>query len=190
MYRIYDVEEVRYAGGAESARLNYEIMSHVVDSFPSVQGYTYVMHRSQRFEGSDSWEALDTWSVRKDHREVVVSEGNIAFVKMRFPVTVDNRWNGNTFNTLAEDEYGFENIGDPLEIDGTTFDKTVTVEQESNEDFIVFLDSRREVYASGVGLVFKETIQFNYCTEDACLGQQRIDSGIEMRLSIKEYGKH
>jgi hypothetical protein len=70
------------------------------------------------------------------------------------------------------------------------FDNTFTVEQEQNEDFFVFNDERREVYARDIGLVYKKVVQLGYCTDDHCLGQQKIDHGFEMKLVIKQYGKH
>lgn len=188
-YQIYSVQEVHYLSGSEPLTLNYELMSVVADSFPSPDGqYIYVIHRSTRENASTAWQALDTWSVRKEDSRVTVSEGNTPFVKMIFPVREGTRWNGNTFNTLGDDEYELKSAGQPLEVNGMTFEKTATVEQERNEDLIVFRDVRSEVYAFGVGLVKKEIIQFHYCTDDACLGQQVIDEGIEMKMDIKEYG--
>lgn len=191
VYQVYSVNEIRYSAIAEPETLAYELMTEVVDSFPSPQGqYTYVIHRSRRSTETDPWEALDTWSARKDNSEAIVSEGNTAFVKVIFPIRSGTRWNGNAFNTLENDEYELKDIDQPFEVNGMTFEKTLTVEQERNEDFIVFRDERQEVYALDVGLVYKVITQLNYCTDDNCRGQQKIDSGIEMKLVIKQYGKH
>lgn len=190
LYHIYSVHEIHHSSGAEPLVLNYQLKTAVVDSFASASGqYTYVLHRYHRLDDGGVWEPLDTWSLRKDHREVIVSEGNTPFVKIRFPVTGSMRWNGNALNTMAEDEYAFTDLHEPWQVEGMNFEKTVTVEQERNEDLIVFRDERREVYAREVGLVYKEIIQLHYCTDDACLGQQKIDEGIEMTVSIKEYGR-
>lgn len=188
LYQIYSVQETRYSG-AQEENLNYELLTAVVDSFPSVDGqYTYVIHRSRRTAETDAWTLAETWSARKAHSEVIVSEGSTPFVKIKFPVSENTRWNGNAFNTLGVDEYAIHAIGAPREFNGMIFDQTIEVDQEHNEDFIVFRDERTEVYALGVGLVYKETLQLNYCTEDACLGQQKITEGITMKMAIKEYG--
>jgi len=191
IYHVYTVHEIRYHSAGEPVVLNYELMSEVVDSFPSANGqYTYVIHRYRRAEESGLWEPLDTWSARVDQKEVIVSEGNTPFVKIMFPVNTSTRWDGNALNAIGSDTYTFIDIHQPLEIGGMNFEKTVTVEQERNEDVIVFWDERVEVYALEVGLVYKEITQLNYCTDDACLGQQKIDEGIKMKVAIKEYGKH
>jgi hypothetical protein len=187
-YRIYRVQEVHYING-DPQTLQYELMTQVVDSFPSNgQELTYVIYRSKRAGESDPWEALDTWSARKDNMRAVVFEGNTPFVKLAFPVRAGVRWNGNGFNTLGEDEYELKDVGQSQELNGLIFSTTATVEQERNDDIIVFRDERREVYARGVGLVSSETVQLHYCTDDFCLGQQVIDEGLELKMEIKEYG--
>jgi hypothetical protein len=189
-YYLYTVDEIRYSGVDEPRVLNYEIMTHIADSFPSSSGlHTYVIHRSRRDAGSQPWEPLDTWSVKRNDREVIVSEGNTAFVKLKFPVAEGASWNGNAQNTLGVDDYAIRDTGKPVEIAGTTFENTITVEQEQNTDVIVFRDERREIYAKDVGLIYKEVVQLHYCTDDNCLGQQKIESGVEMKIAIKEYGK-
>lgn len=191
-YQVYSVTEKVYSAGESDPVISqYEIMAEVVDSFPSGdREHTYVVHRSRRASEATVWQELDTWSVRKDQYRVVVAEGNTSFVKMTFPASELNRWNGNTFNTMGEDEYEMRRVGQPMELNGMTFEKTLTVEQERNEDLIVFRDVRTEVYARGAGLVYTEVIQLNYCTDDHCLGQQKIDHGVELKMEIKAYGQH
>jgi hypothetical protein len=127
--------------------------------------------------------------VRKDGNEFVVTEGNVPFVKLKLPYSAMHRWDGNTYNSLGIDEYGYEKIAVSEVVNGISFENTVQVEQELNDDAIVFRDERKEIYAAGVGLVYKEIIQLHYCTDDACLGQQKVDEGKEMKMVIRAYGK-
>lgn len=190
VYQIYTVEEVHYAGAASPLKLTYELLTEVVDSFPSAGGtYTYVIHRSKRVMNSEDWQLLDTWSVRRDGNSIILSEGNTAYVKLRFPLKEGNTWNGNAFNSLGEDQYTLRHVRQPFQANDFSFSSTVTVEQEFNEDRIVFRDERKEVYAEDVGLVYREIVQLDYCTDDACLGQQKVDEGIEMKMTIIGYGK-
>ena len=110
-------------------------------------------------------------------------------MKIRFPLKNENTWNGNVFNSIGEDEYILRDIDQPLELNGNSFANTITVEQEYNDDDIVFRDERKEIYGRDAGLVYKEIIQLHYCTDNSCLGQQQIDHGIEMKMVIREYGK-
>jgi len=189
-FQIYSVEETLHSIGSDPLTLHYEIRTQVVDSFPSGNSqYTYVVHRSRRDSGSDQWQPLDTWSARQEDNQWVVTESNVPYVKIKYPLTLQNAWNGNVFNSRGFDEYAYTDIGKKMEFNGIPFESTLTVEQEMNDDVIVFRDERKEIYALRVGLVYKEIVQLNYCTADACLGQQKVDHGVEMKMTISAYGK-
>ena len=175
---IYNVSETIYSEVAAPAEASYKLRLLVSDSIANSAGsYTYIVSRARQTSGQSIWTAIDTWSVRKDDREVIVTEGNTSFKKLMFPVGNGLTWNGNEYNTLGEDEYvmnEFTNEGDP---GGMTFENTIRVEQEFNEDFIVYLDEREELYTKNVGLVRQSITQLNYCTTENCIGQQKIKSG-------------
>lgn len=190
LYQIYEVHEKRYYPAAAVQESTYELKTEVTDSFPSANGiFTYIIHRSTRFLPSDAWQPVDTWSVRRHESEVVVTEGNTPYVKIRLPYLIANTWDGNAYNTLGADEYMFNEVDVARDFDGISFNRTVLVEQEYNDDPIVFRDEREEIYAAEAGLVYKKLIQLRYCTDDACLGQQKIEEGTEMTMVIREYGK-
>ena len=188
VYQIYDVQSREYfSTGMEE--LTYEMKAEVTDSFPSGNTYTYIIHRSTRSSSDEPWAPLDTWSVRRHHPEIIVTEGNTPFVKMKSPYVADMAWDGNAYNNLGKDEYLLHEVDIPRELNGMSFGKTLSVEQEWNDDPIVYRDERQEIYARGVGLIYKRTVQLHYCTHDACLGQQKVEEGTEMTMVIKEYGK-
>ena len=189
-FQVYDVTETRYSLSEDPVQVSYQLRAEVVDSFPTINNlYTYVIRREKRATASDPWQPVDTWSAREENGQIIVSEGNTPYVKFSSPLAAENVWDGNAYNTFGEDQYRYTGIAIPMDLNGMTFDNTITVEQEDNEDAIVFRDERKEVYALHLGLVYKELIQLNYCTDDVCLGQQMIDQGIEIRMVIKDYGK-
>lgn len=187
-FKIYSVNEIRFSEFSQPETLAYELKTEVVDSFPSGNKLIYVIHRSIRDTENDPWQFLDTGSAWSTEREIVQQEGSIPFVKLVFPVKKGNRWNGNTYNTLGADEYEVTAQQKEEIVDGTTFEQTVTVQQEDNDDIIVFQDRRTEKYARGIGLVFKEMTQLHYCTDDNCLGQQKIDEGVILKQILKAHG--
>jgi hypothetical protein len=188
-YQIYKVDSTGHSEVAGTVTIAYELMTVVTDSFPNPEGsFTFVISRYKRTDSSSPWLDYDTWSARINDREVVVNEGNVPFVKLTFPVKADNAWNGNKFNSLGEDEYEIVDFQQPFSTTNTTFDNAATVQQENNDDFIVFLDQRKEVYARDAGLVYKEITQLTYCVEDNCRGQQIIESGIVYKQELIEYG--
>jgi hypothetical protein len=188
-FQRYHVDEIRYSAVAEPETLEYELLHHVVDSFQNAEGHAiYVIHRSIRDNDTASWQFLETWSVRVNESEVVVIEGNISYTRLLFSASEGTVWDGNRYNNLGEDEYQITAFDKPLAVDDITFDKTLTVEQELNDDPIVFTDLRSEMYARDVGLVLKETTQLRFCQQQTCGGDQLIESGLIYKQRIVEYG--
>lgn len=189
IFHVYDVEETTYSGAVEPETTVYQVRVEVTDSFPNADNtFTYVLFRSKRLSPADAWEAIDTWSARIENDQVVVSEGNISYVRLAFPLRKGSSWDGNMFNDLGEDEYHVTAFDEPVTAGGTTFERTLIVNQEMNDDLIVFLDERQEVYARNVGLVAREFRQLHFCTDDHCRGQQQIESGKVFKQELIEYG--
>ncbi|HEY9044313.1 MAG TPA: hypothetical protein VIN08_00370 [Ohtaekwangia sp.] len=187
-YLVYDVTETTYTLSQPSTQ-NYQLKIAIIDKFLSTDGdSTFVIHRSKRNTDIDAWSYIDTWSVRSNSREVVTDEENIAYVKLKFPVANNSTWDGNVYNTLGEDEYEMSDVKTAQTFNEKTFNDCITVIQNDNQDYIVYLDQRKEVYAAQVGLVYKETTQLKYCTQDNCLGQQQVESGIIYKQTISTYG--
>ena len=188
-YQRYRVDEIRYSQVAEPETLRYELKEVVVDSFVNAsKSIVYVIQRSTRADENSEWQFLETWSARKNTESAISVEGNTAYEKLSFPLNKGASWDGNEFNDLGEDSYAVTDYDVSSDVNGTTFDKTLTVEQEFNEDPIVYTDLRTEVYARGVGLIKKETTQLVFCQSQTCPGNELIESGVIYKQEIMEYG--
>ncbi len=198
MFHLYDVTETVYTLGNPTT-YTYELKTIVSDSFLNgQQNFTYVINRFRRSNENETWQPLDTWHTYKTEREVVVSEGNTPFVVLTFPLAAKSRWNGNRYNTIInpttktnEDLYTLERRDDQAILDnGSTVKNCIVINQEDNQEFIVFLDQRKEIYAAGIGLVQKEKTGLSYCNDQDrdCIGKQIVDEGIIYKQVLREYG--
>jgi hypothetical protein len=177
-YQEYAVTEVVYTLG-EPDTAEYTLKVSIADAFLNDEGdSTYVLYRSKRTAKETSWAYLDTWSVRRGDQEIILNEENTPYVKLRFPVRAGAQWDGNAYNIQGRQDYRLDSLGVTRTFGGEQFDDCLTVVQSDNEDFIVFLDQRREVYAHDIGLVYKKTTQLYYCTQPACLGDQVVERGV------------
>lgn len=189
-YQIYDVEETVYSEVSLPEKEIFQLLTEVADSFPNEKGTTtYVIRRSTRVNENAPWALLDTWSARMEEDELVINEGNIPFVKLAIPLKSGRTWDGNKYNTQKEDVYKVKAIEKSYEVNNRSFNNIVIIEQEHEDDPIVFTDLREEVYAEDVGLVYKEVTQLHYCTKEFCLNDQIIEYGIEYKQTIREYGR-
>jgi len=100
-------------------------------------------------------------------------ENNLRFMKLRFPIFEGFEWKGNSFietgsinspvRYLADWTYQYQNVGAPFTINGKTYPNTITILQRDevvpegpfNPQFFKQYDYSIEVYAQGVGLVYK-----------------------------------
>lgn len=201
-YFVYDVEETKYTSEDGQEDFLYQAKVAVVDSFQnSTGGTTYVMHYSIKNEDDGDFEYQDTWSARIESSQVVVSEGNISYIKLAFPLASGRQWNGNALNTLGGEEscgddttfscdiYEIGNTGFQFSYNDEIWDETIEVIQNNNTDLIVKQDVRKEIYVRNIGLVYKESTILEYCTVGSCIGQQQIEKGSVLKQTLISYGK-
>ncbi|MCU0405237.1 MAG: hypothetical protein MUE99_11895 [Chitinophagaceae bacterium] len=100
-------------------------------------------------------------------------ENNLRFMKLRFPIIEGFEWKGNSFidvssinssvRYLADWTYVYQDVGQPATINGITYPNTITVLQRDeveppgpfNPQFFKQYDYSIEIYALGIGLVYK-----------------------------------
>lgn len=188
-YIDYEVEDIDYNIQGTIDTANYELRVMVADSFVSQSGdLRYEIHRLTRESAMDNWQFQTAWTAYVNGYNAVQIEENIPFIKLSFPLVNGLSWNANAMNIMDEDIYTADSL-DFTFITGSdsVINNTVTVVQNDNQEFITQQDKRYEIYARHIGLIKKEELLFNYCTDDDCLGQQIIENG---RLYKQEYITH
>lgn len=154
-YRARDLVDAEIVDG--TGRKSFRIirsMTNLAGTNPYVPAYT--------FEATP--ESVD-W--------IEYKENNLRFMKLRFPIIEGFQWKGNSFidasslnspvRYLAGWEYQYQDIGKPFTVNGKTYPNTLTILQRDevvpegpfNPQFFKQYDYSIEVYAQGIGLIYK-----------------------------------
>ena len=191
VFQVYDIHKVAYALSVPTER-NYHLKTVLGDSVDRGDGtYSYVQYHYERESANQNWIYVATWAVQADERELIVSEGNTGYLNYKFPLAKGYSWNGNAYNNGEADEYIMEDIKVSQVIGNENFSDCIVINQNDNQDFVVYLDQRKEIYARNVGLVSKAVRQLHYCTDSnsGCLGQQVVEEGVEYTQTLVSHGE-
>ena len=186
---IYDVTEQRFSLTAPPVTSTYQLKETVGARYTDVLGKpAFRLQRFRRANAQANWQTDSLWTARTDSRAAIRTENGADFVKLIFPVVERGRWNGNELNRFADDTYELRNVNKPYSVGSQAFAETATVLQQ-NDSTLVSQDKRIEVYARQIGLVYKETVQLQFCSSTpSCVGKAQIDFGIRRYIRIMSYG--
>ncbi len=178
LYREYLVQQINYAadGSIDSSSWYYK---EIQGAWTLDESGDSVM-TIERYKTNDTtadWEIDSLFRIRKNNLRVIATEDNIPYVRLVFPVVDSEKWNGNAYNSLGEQDFQYSNAGKETEVQGKKFPVTVTVIEKEIDDHIVNYVKKDDIYASNTGLIYKEIIDYYYCQEEGCLGQQIISYG-------------
>lgn len=172
-YRIYNVVS-REKNSADWEESVYQLKELVADTFSADDEVSYRLERFVRADENSPWpEAPDTvWTARVKPDRAIQTENNQRLVKLVFPVRNSRTWDGNAENTADEDSYELTANGEGFVINNVLYPETVTVMQESDTNNLVKRDLRYEVFARGIGLIYKrsEVLNFDFSTGDTING--------------------
>lgn len=185
-YRIYNVEEIDYNIASFDTSF-YLLRETIIDSIQSADEVNYLIQRDKQFQGSAVWEADSIWLVAKTDSYVKVTENNVPFLKLNFPVSLENNWDGNAFNTSSAITYYYTELQEPL-VDTVSLDDHIRVIIEDIQSTIVKQDERSEVYAKGIGLVEKDYLTLTFCSGSSCEEEGAIDGGRLLKQTLIEIG--
>lgn len=169
-YWVYDVSETTFSNQfVEDARdsVTYQVRERIDTVFRDQTGeLTYQLIRSRRSDASQPWGNDSIVTINKSNLDLRYTRDNLKTVRLVFPVKENKTWNGNAFNFRDPEEYAYTQVGQPFTLGDTTYQQTLRVVQDFNDN-LVELDDRHEVFALGVGMVYKRVIDFIYCTGES-----------------------
>jgi len=174
--------------------INYQLREVFAGWYLNAAGdSTMRIERFVRDSINHPWRETTVWYAYIKNRDAIQNEGNIKYLKIKFPSILNSEWNGdiyNRFDTLNTYNYTISSVDIAEQINNITFDSVLTVTQKYKEsiiDKIYFY----EKYAYGIGLIEKQQIDIYSSDVDPSIPiEERVTKGTIYSQKIIKYGKN
>lgn len=185
-YIIYDVDSVYHSENDNNNddsvyAYHYQVKDKIDSSFLDLEGRTnQILLRYRRANDTLEWELTNVWTQYLSATSAYLTEDNVQYHKLSFPISSTITWNGNDSNTGQEEFYFYEYYHESDVINGNSFDSTLSVIQIDENNYVEKLFGN-EKYAVGVGLIYKER-------DDLGKRNGQIVKGMEYKMVVIDYG--
>ncbi len=192
-YIIYSLDSIHYNDVTmTSDTTRFQIKEQVGSSFSDSTGaVVFIIIRSKRISDTTNWIETDHWSATVTTKRAEKTEENLRFVKLIFPVGEGLSWNGNQYIDNANGlinyydwEYMYSDVHESKLFNNLSFDSTVTVTEQDNENLIE-KDFEQEVYAKNVGLVYR--MQEHVSKQNVNTPWLYPEKGTKIIMTVKEF---
>ena len=190
LFRIYQVEDISVTLVEGEDTTSFQIMEEISEGTLAQNGDSlFIVNSFSRATENDPWLLDSVWSIRRTPLQGITNQRTTTFVSLIFPVEEGRTWDGNALNANNFDEYRMENVSQSFEVQNNLFDSTLTVIQEDNQDTLVNLDRRIEIFAENIGPIYREFTNLRFNTEPNNFGLGIIEEGRSIRFEIIAYGE-
>ena len=162
---------------------NFQIREEIDSSYNDDSGRSIqVIKRYRRTDSQKPWTLSVVWTQFLSTSIAYRTEDNITYHKLSFPINSSISWNGNDANTLDEEMYFYDYYHEPATFNSLNFDSTISIIQIDENNYVEKMYGN-EVYAAGIGLVYKERDE---------LGKQNgvVVKGLEYRMKVINFGRN
>ncbi|HPK10063.1 MAG: hypothetical protein KDC16_00860 [Saprospiraceae bacterium] len=159
---------------------------------------TFKVYRYFKRNFEDAYKLSNVWikQINADNAQSV--ENNLRFVKLAFPLTETQRWDGNIY--IPEDQiteisgepieiyvgwkYKVKELDKPYSLENQNYNQTVLIEQANFETAISLRESS-ERYARGIGLIEKNMRIYDTQNSNAAIPwEERAEAGFSHTLKL------
>ena len=128
----------------------FQIKDKIDSSYIDLEGrVNQVRLRYHRDNDTMQWQLTEVWTQYLSTTSAYLTEENIKYHKLSFPINSSITWNGNDSNTEEEELYFYEYYHESDFINGLSFDSTLSVIQIDENNFVETIYGN-EKYAAGV----------------------------------------
>lgn len=180
------------------------VKEEITDTLHDLSGNVlYKIERYERVADTLPWQVMKVFTASLQDNQAVVTEDNLRFIRLTFPVEKNERWDGNAhfdptlIVTVAGEsiemfkgwQYKTLSVGEPDSVGVMTFPEVAAVQESDNENLIELRRSFAK-YAKGIGLIYRELwILDTQCIEQ-CAGktwEEKAEKGFILRQTIIEH---
>lgn len=204
IYRLDSTVTINFGASLQTRyyRLKDSVESQFTDALgrTSFRVYRYITDSG----GTQPWiyKVTNIVTIDETDRSMEFIENNLRFVVLRDPVNDGFNWKGNSFidtksgsspvKYMDEWDYTYMDIDQPFSVRKGTFNETISVLQADevsppgphNPSFYQQTNFSKEVYAKGVGLIYKE---FLHKIWDLSPGPHWNDDSYGIKLDLVDY---
>lgn len=201
---IYDMDSIIPAPfGSSLFEKSYHAKDSIADTFlDNTNRLSFTVYRfvTDTLE-SQPWAYRSTYYVTPTSESIeLVDDNNLRYIKLRSPVREGYSWKGNTFidtrsastafQYLDGWEYIYQQVNQPFAVASGTIDSTITITQVDetfpegpfDPQFYQQKNYSVEVYAMGVGLIYKEFLHWTWQTTPPPARYEDNSYGIKLNL--------
>jgi hypothetical protein len=184
---VYQVSETIVFGEGDAEERDFFIRDVVQYSYRNAEDEVVFVLKRETSTDLNSWLGEGNYSLLIRRNTLVRQFENQITVPLVFPPELGRTWDAMAYNASVTDMYEVDFRGN-VTLGEQTFQRSVRVLQEMEDDEITFRDKRYEVYSRGVGMIEQYSEVFTYCSRNDCLGEMILNSGRQTHLKIIEYG--
>ncbi len=183
---VYDVDSIYHSENDNNNddsvySYHFQIKDKIDSSYIDLEGrVNQIRLRYRRDNDSMQWELSDVWTQYLSATSAYLTEDNIKYHKLSFPINLTTSWNGNDSNTGEEEIYFYDYFHESDVISGLSFDSTLSVIQVDENNYVETIYGN-EKYAAGVGMIYKER-------NDLGKRNGQVVKGLEYKMVVVDYG--
>lgn len=186
-YIDYEVTEIKHDKNQaiKSDTLRYLMRTLIGDTIIDNEGrIAHRFYRYKRIDTTQNWQFSDLYTaIIIDGRAELVEE-NQRYIKLVFAVMDGKNWNPNAFNTQNSLDCYYKDINLARSFNGLNYASTVVVEQENFYESVIDKRRKYEIYAKGVGMIYKHFKDINHTFNDTL----NINYGKELYMKCTAFG--
>lgn len=154
---------------------HYQMRYSITDTFTDNQKrFSYIVNVLIRKTDTSIWNVDHVFYVTDTATRLEVTENNLRFIKLTYPVKDGNTWNGNAYIPSADQDYNYfynwtykyVNTGQTFDDGRVIYNNTVTVTEDNDSlnapPNYSYRTYAKEAYAYNVGMIYRELIHWTY----------------------------